>query len=165
MHAHILVEVAGSQSVIHRPVPVIRHRCVDRQRTILGSCSYMNLGQVGRALFVFISAALLYTHAVASSRENRCGWLQNPTPANWWLDDKDGSWTLSVMGGRPVPGFDDLPDMTSGDWVVTNAGGHGYGCACIDMDVDKGTGKVVRLHSAKVLPLRRCKADRSLPPP
>lgn len=125
----------------------------------------MNLGQVVRAFFVCISAALLCSHAAATTREKRCGWLQNPTPANWWLDDKDGSWTLSVMGERPVPGFDNLPDMSSGDWVVTNAGGHGYGCACIDMDVDKGAGTVVRLYSAKVLPLKRCKADRSLPLP
>lgn len=140
-------------------------RVIDRKKIVWEPSFFMNLGQVVRAFSVCISVAFLYTHAVASTRENRCGWLQNPTPANWWLDDKDGSWTLSVMGERPVPGFDDLPDMTSGEWVVTNAGGHGYGCACIDMDVDESTGKVVRLYSAKVLSLKRCKTDRSLPPP
>ncbi|HVW51931.1 MAG TPA: DUF4087 domain-containing protein [Trinickia sp.] len=124
----------------------------------------MNLGQLVRAFTACLAVALC-SHAAAGTREKRCGWLQNPTPANWWLDDKDGSWTLSVMGERPVPGFDNLPDLTSRDWVVINAGEHGYGCACIDMDVDKGTGKVVRLYSAKALPLKRCKADRSLPPP
>ncbi|WP_105507794.1 DUF4087 domain-containing protein [Paraburkholderia sp. BL21I4N1] len=125
----------------------------------------MNFRHLVRAFLVCISIASWGTHAAAGTRENRCGWLQNPTPANWWLDDKDGSWTLSVMGDRPVPGLDDLPDMTSGDWVVTNAGGHGYGCACIDMDVDRGARKVIRLYSAKVLPLKRCKTDRSLPSP
>ncbi|WP_442808865.1 DUF4087 domain-containing protein [Trinickia soli] len=60
----------------------------------------MNPGQGVRALFVCISAALLCTHAVASTRENRCGWLQNPTPANWWLDDKDGS---ARTPSRPRP--------------------------------------------------------------
>jgi len=33
------------------------------------------------------------------------------------------------------------------------------------MEVDKGTDKVLRLYSAKALPLERCKADRSLPLP
>lgn len=131
----------------------------------VGIFSVMCFRQVVRASFVYILITSFGTHAVAGTRGSRCGWLQNPTPANWWLDDKDGSWTLSVMGDSPVPGFDDLPDMTSGDWVVTNAGGHGYGCACIDMDVDKGTGKALRLYSAKLLPLKRCKTDRSLPPP
>ncbi|WP_376914755.1 DUF4087 domain-containing protein [Paraburkholderia sp. OAS925] len=46
----------------------------------------------------------------------------------------------------------------------TNAGGPGYGCACIDMDADGATGKVLRLYSAEVLPLERCKTDRSPPP-
>ncbi|WP_421029727.1 DUF4087 domain-containing protein [Paraburkholderia kururiensis] len=125
----------------------------------------MNASRVVCPFFVCILAASFCTCSVAGIRENRCGWLQNPTPANWWLDDKDGSWTLSVMGGRPVPGFDDLPDTTTHDWVVTNAGGHGHGCACIDMEVGKGTGDVVRIYSAKALPLKRCKADRSLPRP
>ncbi|WP_082991665.1 DUF4087 domain-containing protein [Paraburkholderia tropica] len=125
----------------------------------------MRLSQVVRALSVFALVGLLCSHTDASTRENRCGWLQNPTPANWWLDDKDGTWTLSSMGDSPVPGFDDLPDMHSHEWVVTNAGEHGYGCACIDMDVDKRAHKVVRVNSGKVLPLRRCKADRSLPRP
>jgi hypothetical protein len=125
----------------------------------------MNFGRVIRVAVVCISIASSGTPAVAGTRENRCGWLENPTPANWWLDDKDRSWTFSVMGERPVPGFDDLPDMTSDEWVVTNVGGHGYGCACIDMEVDKAAGEVVRVYSAKVLPLKRCKTDRSLPPP
>jgi len=125
----------------------------------------MNLGQVLRAFFVCVAVASLGTQALAGTRGNRCGWLHNPTPGNWWLDDKDRSWALSIMGERPAPGFDDLPDMSSNEWVVTNAGGHGYGCACIDMEVDKGTGTVLRLYSAKVLPLERCKTDRSLPPP
>ncbi|WP_244122919.1 DUF4087 domain-containing protein [Burkholderia gladioli] len=125
--------------------------------------SVMNCRHLLRAFLVCLSIALLNSHAFAQTRENRCGWLHNPTPANWWLDDKNGSWTLSTMGDKPVPGFDNLPDMTSRDWVVTNAGGHGYGCACIDMDTDKGSSTVTRVHSAKVLPLKRCKADRSLP--
>lgn len=32
--------------------------------------------------------------ATAQAAETRCGWLQNPTPANWWQDDRGGTWTL-----------------------------------------------------------------------
>ena len=38
--------------------------------------------------------------------ERRCGWLQNPTPANWWLVDRDGEWILGVQGGYQAPGMD-----------------------------------------------------------
>ena len=40
--------------------------------------------------------------AIASpeAAERRCGWLQNPTPSNWWLEDKDGVWVLATQGGR-----------------------------------------------------------------
>ncbi|MES2340837.1 MAG: DUF4087 domain-containing protein, partial [Pseudomonadota bacterium] len=26
--------------------------------------------------------------------ELRCGWLQNPSPGNWWLFDNAGEWTV-----------------------------------------------------------------------
>ena len=120
--------------------------------------------RVAPALAVCLLMALS-AHAVSGTRENRCGWLQNPTPGNWWLDDKDGSWTLSVMGEPPVPGFDEIPDMSTKGWVVTNAGSHGYGCACMEMEVDRGAGTVLRIYSAKPLSLKRCKTDRSLPAP
>ncbi|WP_241975054.1 DUF4087 domain-containing protein [Paraburkholderia sp. BL17N1] len=78
-------------------------RSLDLDRSIVnnpsvGTFSVMNFRHVVRAFFGCISIASCGTHAVAASRQNRCGWLQNPTPANWWLDDKDGIWTLSVMG-------------------------------------------------------------------
>jgi hypothetical protein len=31
--------------------------------------------------------------------ETRCGWFSNPTPANIWLYDRDGDWTIGVQGG------------------------------------------------------------------
>ena len=30
--------------------------------------------------------------AKAALAETRCGWVVNPTPGNWWLNDRDGSW-------------------------------------------------------------------------
>lgn len=97
--------------------------------------------------------------------QKRCGWLENPTPANWWLRDRDGEWTLSVQGGYQVPGIAEMPDMTTKGWVVTNAGGYGYGCACMEVQVNKKTHDVTRLISAHPLPIKQCKADRTLPAP
>ncbi|MDN7487788.1 DUF4087 domain-containing protein [Burkholderia sp. AU45274] len=102
---------------------------------------------------------------VSAAPEKRCGWLENPSPANWWLNDKDGTWTLLTMGNEPVPGLDKMPDMSTKGWVVTNAGGHGYGCACLDLEIDPRTREVTRIVAALPLPLKRCKADRALRAP
>lgn len=34
----------------------------------------------------------------------RCGWLDNPTPGNASLYDKDGEWTIAVQGGHQGEG-------------------------------------------------------------
>lgn len=94
--------------------------------------------------------------------ERRCGWLQNPTPANYWLIDRDGEWTISAQGGYQAPGMDEMPDMTTGGWVRTN-GNYGYGCACMTVSTDRATMRITRVHAAEPRPLRQCRADRRLP--
>ena len=94
--------------------------------------------------------------------ERRCGWLHNPTPANWWLVDRDGEWLLGAQGGYQAPGMDEMPDMTTAGWVETN-GHYGHGCACMEVTVDRRTRRVSRVHSATPIPLHRCQADRALP--
>ncbi|MGZ8998190.1 MAG: DUF4087 domain-containing protein [Allosphingosinicella sp.] len=94
----------------------------------------------------------------------RCGWLHNPTPANWWLVDRDGQWVLGTQGREPVAGMDEMPDMSAGEWVETN-GSYGYGCACLDMVVDPPTGDVLRISAATPKPLAQCRRDRTLPNP
>ena len=94
----------------------------------------------------------------------RCGWLHNPTPANWWLVDKDGQWVLGSQGGEQVAGMEEMRDMSAGGWVETN-GHYGYGCACIDMEVDPESGDVLRIANAAPKPLAQCRNDRSLPSP
>jgi hypothetical protein len=91
----------------------------------------------------------------------RCGWYDNPTPGNHYLTDRDGQWTLSTQGSRGAPGMDNMPDMTTGEWVRTN-GYYGYGCACMRMSVNARTRDVTRLYSARILPLSRCRNDRAL---
>jgi hypothetical protein len=112
---------------------------------------------------VALAAGLLATAAQAAGPERRCGWLVNPTPSNWWLNDRDGEWTLMEQGGYEAPGMDNMPDMSTAGWVETNAGGHGYGCACMTVVVNRRTHRVERLISAQPLPLARCRADHSLP--
>ncbi|WP_396332320.1 DUF4087 domain-containing protein [Burkholderia anthina] len=126
----------------------------------------MRIARTRLTMWVFGAAfALTAATNVVAAPEKRCGWLENPTPANWWLVDKDDSWTLSTQGSPPVPGFDTMPDMSTHGWVVTNAGMHGYGCACLDLEIDPRTRDVTRIVAARPLPLKRCKADRTLPAP
>lgn len=95
--------------------------------------------------------------------ERRCGYLDNPTPANWWLTDRDGEWVIGVQGGHQAEGIDRIPDF-GGAWKVTNAGSHGYGCACLSVVTDTATRHIVSIASVEVLPLSRCRADRHLDP-
>jgi hypothetical protein len=109
------------------------------------------------------AAAKAAPKAVAASGR-RCGWLHNPTPANWWLVDGDGQWILGSQGSEPVAGMDEMPDMSSGEWVETN-GHYGYGCACMDMVVDPAGGDVLKVSKAARKPLAQCRADPKLPDP
>lgn len=108
---------------------------------------------------ILVSLALT---AVPPATERRCGWLQNPAPANYWLIDREGEWTIMVQGGYQAEGWDEMPDMSTRGWVETN-GSYGYGCACLTVNVDRRSGRVTRLHRATPVPLRQCRADRRLP--
>jgi len=115
---------------------------------------------MGIPAFVLALAAL--AAPAAGAPERRCGWLQNPTPGNFWLIDRDGEWTLGVQGGYQAPGMDEMGDMTISGWVEVN-GHYGYGCACMRISIDRSTGRVTRIHEAEPVPLARCRADRRLP--
>ena len=107
--------------------------------------------------------ALALASPSAGTTERRCGWLHNPTPANWWLVDRDGEWLIAAQGGYQAPGMDDMPDMTTREWVSTN-GNYGHGCACMNVTTDRASRRVTRIESATPLPLRQCRADPRLPP-
>ncbi|MGL4666856.1 MAG: DUF4087 domain-containing protein, partial [Saezia sp.] len=47
---------------------------------------------------VLLVILLSCTCLAAMAAEWRCGWLENPTPANQWLIDRDGAWTISLQG-------------------------------------------------------------------
>lgn len=94
--------------------------------------------------------------------ETRCGWFDNPTPANFSLFDRDGEWIIGVQGGYQVEGDWEGPDFKPRQWVSTNGGSYGYGCACLQLRVDKETHRVLEIKSSRVRPLSVCRRDRSL---
>ncbi len=106
-----------------------------------------------RALIVL----LLLMPSVAFAAETRCGWFQNPTPANAWLIDKDGQWIIGVQGGYQSEG--DWPD--TGEWVAQN-GNYGYGCTCARVETDAASGHILNVLSSKPLPLSKCRNDPAL---
>jgi hypothetical protein len=104
------------------------------------------------------------TCALAASAEYRCGWLENPTPANWWLRDAEGLWILSAQGSAPVTGMDLIPDISAHDFVKTN-GPYGYACACLNAQFDAAQKRASRIISVRQLPLDKCRQDTKLPKP
>ena len=91
--------------------------------------------------------------------ESRCGWFDNPTPANASLHDRDGEWVIGVQGGHQAEG--DWPTFGPKQWVETN-GHYGYGCACMRVKVERETHHVLEIESARARPLSACRKDRAL---
>lgn len=110
-------------------------------------------------LLVFLSLS-----TVAQASEKRCGWLENPTPANWWLIDGEGQWTISTQGGDQVDEslWDHLPKTNDNEFVRTN-GDHGYSCVCLTVTVNKAQHRIVKIHGGKTLLLKQCLEDPDLP--
>jgi len=107
-------------------------------------------------------ALILLFAATPATAERRCGWLENPTPANFWLIDRDGEWVIGMQGGYQAPGMDEMPDMSTRGWVRTN-GHYGYGCACMDVTTSRRARRITRIISATPVPIRQCRQDRRLP--
>ncbi|CAN7325409.1 DUF4087 domain-containing protein [Neorhizobium sp. LjRoot104] len=110
------------------------------------------------AAFAFLALPVL-----AQAAENRCGWLQNPTPGNWWLDDAEGNWPIRSQGSEDEPeGMDLIPDISERDYVRTN-GSYGYACACMKVDTDDE--RITKIYSFKQLKLAQCRNDKALTVP
>ena len=115
---------------------------------------------------IVLAPLLFVLLVVPAAAEQRCGWLQNPTPRNWTLSDADGDWLLSSQGDqREAAGMDIIPDITVHDFVVTNPPDHGYACACLSVDVDAQAMRIDRITGFQQLPLRKCDADPNLSRP
>lgn len=89
----------------------------------------------------------------------RCGWFDNPTPANASLTDRHAEWTISQQGGHQAVGG--WPLFAARDWVRTGHGSHGYGCACLKVSTDDSE-QIVQIFSARSRPLSACRQDPAL---
>ena len=130
---------------------------------------------IGRIVLRVVPSFLLVSFAACNSRnfntsqtesvtgvsraaqEKRCGWIDNPTPANWSLIDKDGTWLFSSQGGFRADGLDRLPDFGT-RWVKTN-GYYGYGCGCLDVKSDVAAHTFTNIFQAQVKDISVCDAD------
>ncbi|NML73247.1 DUF4087 domain-containing protein [Rhizobium sp. S-51] len=123
-------------------------------------------------LAIALSLSLLVAPQLSFAKENRCGWIQNPTPGNYWLDDSEGMWVLMTQGSDEEPlGMENFPDISTGDYVASN-GNYGYTCGCIQAETernadpqDSAAGRITAIYGVKLLPLKKCLADGSLPKP
>ncbi|OJF91990.1 DUF4087 domain-containing protein [Pararhizobium antarcticum] len=107
--------------------------------------------------------ALALSAAPALAAETRCGWLQNPTPGNWWLVDNKGMWIMRSQGDEDgPPGMDLIPDISERDYVATN-GNYGYACACMSVETDSAEAKITEILSFRQLSLSQCENDAALP--
>jgi hypothetical protein len=93
----------------------------------------------------------------------RCGWLDNPTPGNFFLRDRDGEWTLAEQGGYQARGIDLIPDLSGNEFVETN-GPHGYACACLRVTVSAKMHRVEEIFRVTPRLLKVCLGDRDLAP-
>jgi len=111
---------------------------------------------------VFAVSLLAISHASgALAAENRCGWVENPTPGNWWLTDADGQWTIMTQGNYEAGGMENIGDISAGDYVATN-GNYGYACGCMRVDTD-GEGAITQIYSFRQLSIGKCENDGALP--
>lgn len=111
------------------------------------------------AVLLFALSASIY--AEDGKFERRCGWLENPSPANVWLTDRNGTWYIGIQGGLQAEG-DWNALFPAGQWVRTNGFSYGYGCACISMEVDAQSRYVLAVRDPRAKPLEVCRTDSTL---
>lgn len=112
-------------------------------------------------LLVLVVVAIPNRTTVASNLvfENRCGWFSNPTPANASLHDNEKEWIIGVQGGYQAEG--DWPTFKPSQWVKTNVN-YGYGCACMQVTVDRAEERIVEIKSSQAKELSACRKDPAL---
>lgn len=108
--------------------------------------------------------ALGATSALAAP-ENRCGWVMNPTPGNWYLADAEGEWVLSEQGSdREALGMENIGDISAGDYVANN-GNYGYACGCMKVETDAAEKRITAVYSFSQKKISQCSKDKKLPKP
>lgn len=107
-----------------------------------------------------LSILLLTLPLGVMSAEKRCGWLENPSPANLWLIDSDSEWTISVQGRgfADEASMEKMPVIDENEFVRTN-GNYGFSCVCLDVKTDKQSSEVLEVYGGEQLLLKKCLED------
>jgi hypothetical protein len=114
------------------------------------------------ALAVLIAVSMIALAATAARAGSvRCGWLDNPTPGNASLYDKDGEWTIATQGGHQANG-DWPPAFKPGQWIRRGSGSYGYGCVCLTVELDEKGKSILDILSGEGRPLSVCRKDRAI---
>jgi len=115
-----------------------------------------------RALAVLIAVSMVALAPMAARAGSlRCGWLDNPTPGNASLYDKDGEWTIAAQGGHQANG-DWPPAFKPGQWIRRGPGSYGYGCVCLTVELDENGKNIFDILSGEGRPLSVCRKDRAI---
>jgi hypothetical protein len=110
------------------------------------------------AFAMTLGAFAFNAHAV----ETRCGWINNPTPANYTITDAERTWVIAVQGGYQAEGVDKI-EYPSEDQYVDINGSYGYWCGCMKVETDTGDEIVEKIFSSKAKLLKDCLKDPNLP--
>ncbi len=113
------------------------------------------------ALVTVIALMIALAPMPARAADVRCGWLDNPTPGNASLFDKDGEWIIAAQGGHQADG-DWPPPFAPGQWISQGPGDYGYGCACLTVEVDAANKAILKISSGKARPLSVCRRDPAI---
>ncbi|HEX2147723.1 MAG TPA: DUF4087 domain-containing protein [Pseudorhizobium sp.] len=123
----------------------------------------MTLTSITRTVVIAVGACLLLP-SLSQAAEMRCGWLDNPTPRNWWLEDGQTTWTIMTQDpDRPdgPEGMELIPDLTEGEFVEVNGPSYGYACVCMSVETDNDE-RITKILSVKQLKIAQCNNDKAL---
>ena len=97
--------------------------------------------------------------------EKRCGWFSYPDENNMYLFDKDGKWVIREEGGYQLPAedLDNLPHFGREQWGSASI--FGYGCACLNVKVNKKEKKILSIKSGTAFTFTKCRKDKNLQEP
>lgn len=102
---------------------------------------------------------------IAAGRiEKRCGWFVHRVQASVWLMDKDGKWTIVRGGQHSAKLINFNRNFGPNQWIETRPDtGYGYGCACLQVVVDRQTHRVLEVHRLQEQSIAICRKDPNLP--